>query len=244
MKNSILITLVIISLSIFSSCKTKKRAGAIPVDIQTVQKYWESQFDSEYVEARGKASITSNGKTNNVSMHLRMKKDSIIWGKFSLFGIGATVLINKDSFFMFNTLSQEYMIYDNSYLNQFLGFKATISQLQNLLLGNAIFPQTDYDFKPAVNQLIGDEGMATNTITINSDLRTLNSNISTSDTTQNADIQYDEYGEVNKKLMPKIVSIDVKKGLQKLDVVLNYQNINTNSITTFPFKIPNGFVRK
>jgi len=111
MKNSNVIVLIIIGLSILSSCKTKKMAGAIPVDIQTVQKYWDAQFDSEYIEARGKAALTTNGKTNNVSMHLKMKKDSIIWGKFSLFGIGATVLINKDSFFMFNTLSQEYMIY-------------------------------------------------------------------------------------------------------------------------------------
>lgn len=217
---------------------------AISVDVQTVQKYWDSQFITDYVEARGKASITTNGKTTNVSMHLKMKKDSIIWGKFSLFGIGATVLINRDSFFMYNTLTQEYMIYDNSFLNQFLGFRADISHVQNLLLGNAVFPESDYSFNSLDNQLTGDEGMATNTLTINSDLRTLSSIISTEDSTQNADIQYDQYEDVNNMLMPKIVSIDVKKGAQTLDVVLNYQNVNTNTITTFPFKIPNGFIRK
>ncbi|MDC1395736.1 DUF4292 domain-containing protein, partial [Bacteroidia bacterium] len=79
------------------------------MNLETLQKYWDSQFDSDYLEARGKAAVTTNGKTTNVSMHLKIKKDSIIWGKFSLFGIGATVLITQDSFFMVNSLSQEYM---------------------------------------------------------------------------------------------------------------------------------------
>ncbi len=242
--SSLIVLLTLFSLFIFG-CKAKiNNATAETIDAAKVQQFWSNQFDSEYLEVRGKASVTLKGGQNNVSMHLMMKKDSLIWGKFSLFGIGATVLITQDSFFMVNTLSQTYSIYDNSYVNQLLGFKVTISQLQNLLIGNAIFQQRHYRLRSAENQLIGGDGMATNTITMNDLFRTLSSSIETGDTSQRADIQYEDYERIGAKQLPKNVVIEVKKEDQNLNVVLNYQNVNTNIITNFPFKIPNGFNRK
>ena len=44
--------------------------------------------------------------------------------------------------------------------------------------------------------------------------------------------------------MPKIVNIDVQKGENKIEAVLNYQNVNSNPNLTFTFKIPNGYQRK
>jgi hypothetical protein len=245
MKKSNLIVLLIIGLLFIGGCKSKRNSStAESINAVKVQQFWDDQFDSEYLEARGKASVTLDGGPKNVSMHLKMKKDSLIWGKFSLFGIGVTVLITPDSFFMVNTLSQTYSAYDNSYVNQLLGFKVTISQLQNLLTGNAVFPLTNYRLRSAENQLVGSDGMATNTISMNDVFRTLSSSIETGDTSQRADIQYDNYELLGAKRLPKNVVIDVKKGAQKLNVVLNYQNVNTNLITTFPFKVPNGFNRK
>ena len=245
MKKNNLIVLLIIVLSFIGGCKSKRnRTNAESIDAVKVQQFWNDQFDSEYLEARGKASVTLDGGPKNVSMHIKMKKDSLIWGKFSLFGIGVTVLITPDSFFMVNTLSQTYSAYDNSYVNQLLGFKVTISQLQNLLVGNAIFLQTNYRLRSAENQLVGSDGMATNTITMNDVFRTLSSFIETGDASQRADIQYENYELLGAEQLPKNVVIDVKKGAQNLNVVLNYQNVNINVITTFPFKVPNGFNRK
>ena len=174
-----------------------------------------------------------------------MKKDSIIWGKFSLLGFEiAKVMITKDSLFLINSFSNEYMKYDNNYLYSYLGFKTNISQLQNLLLGNAVFDSSLYRLNADNVQLTANEGIATNTLQLNDKIRTLYSNITTPDTTQSADIQYDEYDFVNEKLMPKIVNIKVQNATSPLDVVLNYQNINTSPITTFPFDIPNGYKRR
>jgi hypothetical protein len=111
-------------------------------------------------------------------------------------------------------------------------------------MGNAVFPLTNYRLRSAENQLVGSDGMATNTISMNDVFRTLSSSIETGDTSQRADIQYENYELLGAKRLPKNVVIDVKKGAQNLNVVLNYQNVNTNVITTFPFKVPNGFNRK
>ncbi len=246
MKNLSFLSLVLLLSVAFSSCKSKKTGSTVvSPEIKTISEYWNSQYSSDYLEARGKASITTNGKTTNVAMHLKMRKDSIIWGKFSMFGIGATVLITEDSFFMVNTLSQEYMAYDNSYLDQFLGFRASVTQVQNLLLGNAVFTESEYTFYPSEKELIARQGVGKNRIAINKQTRTAYSILTAQDSTQNALVQYDEYTSVGDfGVLPRAVSIDIRQGTTTLDVALNYQNINTNSIRKYPFKIPYGFTRK
>lgn len=246
MKNNFLFISLLAALFLVSACKSKKLASSSgPADVESMQDYWDANFISDYIEARGKASVTQNGKTTNVAMHLKMKKDSLVWGKFSMFGIGVTVLITPDSFFMVNTLAQEYMAYDNSYLDQFLGFRASVSQVQNLLLGNPIFDQNKYRYNPTNKVLTGLEGYAQNEIIINKKLRTLSSVVRTQNANQSATVLYDEYEEQNNDgLLPTVVSLDVDQPSMSLDVVLNYQNINLNKITKFPFKIPYGFTRR
>lgn len=238
------IGLVIMLLVTLAGCKSRRTATEATVNAETVAKYWSTQYESEYLEARGKAAITQNGSTTNVSMHLKLKRDSLIWGKFSLFGIGATVLITPDSFFMVNSLTQEYMAYGNDYLNQYLGFKASVSQIQNILLGNAIFVHDKYSYSGAQSAFISQEGLVTNLLKINDKYRTLNSKILGRDTTQSAIVEYDEYTFLNEQLLPKMVKIDVESRNKQLNVLLNYQNLNTNTISSFPFRIPNGYVRK
>jgi len=172
-----------------------------------------------------------------------MKKDSIHWGKISHYGFELTVLVNEDSFYMIDNIQQRYMAEDKRVLDQYLGFKATVSQVQNLLLGNAIFTKELYKTINGSNTLKANEGIATNTIQINETFRTLFSKIATPDTTQNAEIQYDMYEEQTGSLMPKIVNIKAKKAAVSLGAVLNYQNVNTTKQLTFPFKILNGYKR-
>jgi hypothetical protein len=211
---------------------------------EVVKSYWDNQYDYEYLETRGKATVQINGGNQNVSMHLKMKKDSVLWGKFSLFGLGVTVLINQDSFFLVNNLSKEYMKYDNSYLNDFLGFKAELGQIQNLLVGNALFDSSLYTLDNREVSFQANEGIATNTLTINELFRTLSSNVGTPDSTQYADIKYESYGGDTEPSLPKIISIHLRKGDKIQDPVLNYQVISTRKIEAFPFSIPAGFIRK
>jgi hypothetical protein len=209
-----------------------------------VNSYWKNQYDYDYLETRGKATVQINGNNQNVSMHLKMKKDSVLWAKFSLFGLGVTVLIDQDSFFLVNNLSKEYMKYDNSYMNEYLGFKAELGQIQNLLVGNALFDSSLYNLNTRDVSFKANEGIATNILSINELFRTLTSSVATRDTTQYADIQYGAYGGETEPLLPKIVNIHLRKGTIKQDPVLNYQVVSTDRIATFPFKVPNGYISK
>ena len=224
--------------------KSKKKQNSLDLSSEVVNSYWKNQYDYDYLETRGKATVQINGNNQNVSMHLKMKKDSVLWAKFSLFGLGVTVLIDQDSFFLVNNLSKEYMKYDNSYMNKYLGFKAELGQIQNLLVGNALFDSSLYNLNTRDMSFKANEGIATNILSINELFRTLTSSVATQDTTQYADIQYGAYGGETEPLLPKIVNIHLRKGTIKQDPVLNYQVVSTDRIATFPFKVPNGYIRK
>ena len=153
---------------VYSGCKTKKLPTAIDLDSSIVSKYWANQMDYNYLEMRGKASIDKDGKSYNVSMHFKLKKDSILWGKFSLFGFEiGRVKITKDSFFLVNSMQSEYMMYDNRYLEQFIGFKADVGHVQSLLLGNAPLDSAAYHLDADKMVLDGSKGIATNILELN-----------------------------------------------------------------------------
>lgn len=239
------ITIVFFAVLILvGGCKSKKTQNSLDLSSEVVNSYWKNQYDYDYLETRGKATVQINGGNQNVSMHLKMKKDSVLWAKFSLFGVGVTVLIDQDSFFLLNNISKEYMKYDNSYLNEYLGFKAELGQIQNLLVGNALFDSSRYDLNARDMSFKANEGIATNTLSINELFRTLTSAVATRDTTQYADVQYGAYGGETEPLLPKIVNIHLRKGTVKQNPVLNYQVVSTNRIVKFPFKVPNGYIRK
>jgi hypothetical protein len=239
------ITIVFFAVLILvGGCKSKKKQNSLDLSNEVVNSYWKNQYDYDYLETRGKATIQINGNNQNVSMHLKMKKDSVLWAKFSLFGLGVTVLIDKDSFFLVNNVSKEYMKYDNSYMNEYLGFKAELGQIQNLLVGNALFDSSLYNLNTRDVSFKANEGIATNILSVNELFRTLTSAVATRDTTQYADIQYGAYGGEIEPLLPKIVNIHLRKGAITHDPVLNYQVVSTDRIATFPFKVPNGYIRK
>ena len=245
MKNSTLVYCTFLfGFIFFSACRSVQRTKPVDVTEAAIQSYWDNHFDSDYVEIRGRSAIIDGKKTMNVSLHLKMKKDSIIWAKFSLFGFGVNALITSDSFFMVNSVLQEYMAYDHQILEKYLGFKPRIEQVQNMLLGNAIFRKNRY-LSYDENTLLAREGLAKNRIQLNSKHRTFQSDIMAQDTSQYATINYSQYEFIEEiGLLPKFINIDIKQGQEKIQIELNYQNIKTNEITTFPFRIPISYIRK
>ena len=246
MSNKLIILFSLILIGLSSGCKsTKIVANTMPdPTAESIQSFWKNQYKEDYFEARGKATLVMDGKNTNLALHLKMKKDSLLWAKVSMFGIGATVLITQDSFFMINTLNQEYMAYGNNYLYQYLGYKATLSQVQNLLIGNAVFKQNKYRYLPDIKQLSASDGVAVNQIVINEKNRIFRSLVTSQDTTQQAVIQYDAYQNLNNTLIPTLVDLLVQQKTKDLKVILNYQTMSNNIITSFPFSIPSGYRRK
>ena len=228
----------LVFVSSLAGCRTAQKPRSIDISEKIAQNYWTNQFHFDYIQLRGKSTVTQSGKSNAVSMHIKMIKDSMVWAKFSLFGFGVQALITRDSFFMLNSLSQEYMKYDYAFLEQYLGYKPQISHLQNILVGNAPFPQKNYYLDDQVG-LIAREGLSKNRITLNAEFRTLLSELLTQNMPQSAQIQYSEYQSFDQLgLLPQYVQIEVIQPDEEMVLELNYQNVNTTPFVSFPFNIP------
>lgn len=242
MKRSSILILAAMVL-VISSCRTRKGPHAIDLSAEHMSAYWANQYEFEYLELRGKATTQIGEKTHNVSLHLKMKKDSVVWGKLSLLGFElARILITNDSFFMVSPMSSQYMAYDNRYLVGYIGFKPTVSQLQAMLLGNAPFDSTHYNIN-GNDQLEARHGLATSLIQISEEFRTHRSHLNTPDTLQHAKFGYDSYDLVNEGRLPRDVSIDIAHPKNPIKVDLNYQVIGVQPIADFPFTIPSTYIR-
>lgn len=231
-------------LLMLGACRTIHKTTDLQATPVNIARYWENQFDFDDIQLRGKATITQDNKKNTVSMHIKMKKDSIVWAKFSLFGFGVNALITPDSFFMINSITQEYMKYDHAFLEQYLGFKPQVNQLQNMLIGNAAFSQSLYTAYDQ-NRIIARAGLTKNSIQMDALFHTLVSEIITSDTTRSASIRYSTYEKVGENsVLPKMLIIAINQASESLKLELNYQNISQAPIRDFIFKIPTNYRRK
>jgi hypothetical protein len=113
-----------------------------------------------------------------------------------------------------------------------------------MLLGNAVFHQNRY-ISNEKNMLLAREGLTKNSIQFNSQYRTFQSDLIPQDTSQHAKINYSQYELVDEVgLLPQLVTIAIQQAEENLQMELNYQNIRTNKIPSFPFKIPRSYIRK
>src|SRR5215216_6405944 len=80
-------------------------------------------------------------KHYDVNANMRMYKDSLIWVSVNaVFGIEAMrMLITKDSVFLLDKLNKSYLVRSVDYLQEVSSLPLTLSTLQNLLMGNPVF---------------------------------------------------------------------------------------------------------
>lgn len=98
------------------------------------------QLDYEWFNSKAKLKITEKGKTQSATSIIRMRKDSVIWFTLNKVGFeGARVKITPDSIHMLLRREKEYYVRDFSFLAEEFSLTATFDDLQQMILGNAVF---------------------------------------------------------------------------------------------------------
>ena len=94
---------------------------------------FSGKIDVDYEDA--------NGKKYNVNAHLRMYKDSVIWVSITaILGIeGLRAYITADSVKMLDKQNKKYIARSVSYLQEVTALPLDLKSLQNLLIGNPVF---------------------------------------------------------------------------------------------------------
>jgi hypothetical protein len=191
-----------------------------------------------------------DGKKYNVTAHVRMYKDSVIWisitGPLGIEGLRA--YITKDSVHLLNKQDKTYSVRAVSYLQDVIALPLDLSSLQNLLLGNPVFLDSNivsYSRSGNTISLLSNGEFFKHLLTLSIDRKLpLSSKLDDIDAMKNRTcyLTYDDYE--NKKGVNfstrRSISVAEKK---KLDVKLNFKQYDFNETLSFPFSIPKNYKR-
>ena len=271
MKN-IIFFLLISCAFLFSRCKTSKAItkaiapidSTIVVPIKTASDSVilinstktildKSTIDYKTFSAKIKLDIeTSKGKKPDLVANVRMIKDSAVWISISASIINIEVfraLITKDSVILIDKQEKEVHYRSLDYLQELTDIPFDLKTIQNLLVGNAIFFNSEnITVKKYESQLlIASVGYEfKNLITLLTPQNWLQqSKLADVDVLQNrtADFTYDDYKKYNNFYFAERRQIIVSEK-NKLDVKMNFKQYEFNKDLSVIFNVPKNYKKK
>jgi hypothetical protein len=274
MKNSLLIFFAMLMCVFLFSCRSAKKIQSAISQKDTISavlinptnadsalqvKNTMANLRSKYIDFKtfsAKIKVEyedSKGKQPNVTAYVHMIKDSVIWiSMYATFlNIEAfRVLITKDSVFLLDKLNKEVQLRSMDYLQDVTGIPFDFKTLQDLLLGNPVFLDSNniVYYKQAKDKIL----LATvgkyfkHLLTLsNNDTLLLHSKLDDVDLNRNrtADLTYDDYENKVGFNFSTYREITVSEK-NKLDIRFNYKQYEFNKDLSVPFNIPKNYDRK
>lgn len=192
------------------------------------------------------------GEQPELTVFIRIKKDSVIWISVNatIFSYEALrVLITPDSVIVLNKKDKIVQYRSVNYLKELVDLPFDFYTLQDLLLGNPVYLDSNVVSYKKNDQSItlmsaGPQFKHLLSIT-NNDFLLQHSKLDDADPLRNrtADLTYTGYENVNgvKFATERRVSVS-EKG--KLDVDMNFKQYSFNETLSYPFSVPKNFKRQ
>lgn len=233
-----------------TSCKSKKATNANKntnmLLKEVVKNYNKNAFDKKTVSASIKAKYKGKENLPSVNVSLRIKKDQVIWMSISKFISIGKLKITPNRVQFYNKISKEYFDGDFSLLSDFLGTEVTFEQVQNILVGQAVYPLNtkDYTVIPQDDVFLFEPKNQNELFQIIFMLYASNFKIAKQEVEQqnkHLEINYPSYQKIDNRFFPKEIFIKSEDGNATNSVSVLYKSVTFNKKLSFPFKIPSGY---
>ena len=262
------IILLILAIVVMASCRsTKKIQTAITKKDTVVTVVTDNKIDTAQLIKNAISKLNDNkvdfktfsakvdvdyrggdDKHYDVNATLRMYRDSLIWVSVNaVFGIEAMrMLITNDSVYLLDKLNKTYLIRSIDYLQEVTGLPLSLSIVQDLLVGNPVFIDSNivsYSNNNSTISLLSIGKAFKNLVTINDNNNVLvHSKLDDIDISRSrtADLSYDDYESKKNKQFSSKRRITVSEK-NKLDISLNFKQYEFNDDVNFPFSIPRNY---
>lgn len=208
-----------------------------------------NRIDFETFSAKVKVDFEgSDGKKNDFNAFIRLRKDSVMWVSINaLLGIEAfRVLITPDSVKVMNKLDKVIQLRSVSYLKEITHLPFTFKELQDLILGNPIYFDTNivsYRKAPGALSVLHVGQLFKHLLTLNPDnMEVQHSKLDDVDAVRarTADISYGDYEMRDGKPFSTFRKITVSEK-SKLDIEMKFKQYDFNVPLNFPFNIPKNY---
>lgn len=189
-----------------------------------------------------------DGKSYNVNANVRMYRDSAIWiSANAVLGIEALrVLVTKNSVKFLDKINKTYSERSMEYLQEVTELPLTLSTLQDLIVGNPVFLDsniTQYTLAADVITLLSVGPQFKNLLTLNAGDKThLRSKLDDADVTRSrtADLTYENWDfRTGKPFATKRRILVTEKS--RLDIKLDFKQYDFNTDVSFPFSVPRNY---
>lgn len=189
-----------------------------------------------------------DGKKNDFIAYIRMRKDSLLWVKIDgPLGIEAfRIVITPDSVKVKHTLDKIYQLRTVSYLQDVAHIPFTFSELQNLLIGNPLYLDSNIvsykqEEKTVSFFILGN--VFRQMLTVNKENYSMeNSKLDDADIGRSRSclVTYGDYEKKNDIRFSTFRKITVTEK-NKLDIEMEYKQYGFNEALSYPFSIPKNF---
>ena len=238
-------------ISLLSACKSGKIVTESTVDEKLsaraiIRNHYKNQANYRTLSGRMKIDYSDGISTQGVSVSLRMEIDKTIWLSAPLGVVKAYITPNRVSFY--NKLQNEYFDGDFSYLSNLLGSELDFNQIQNLLLGQAIFDLREEKYDVSIAQAAYElkPRNAADLFKVLFQVEPQNFKMATQQLSQPLkkrllQIKYKNYQQKDNRILPNEIAITAIDKDERTTIAIEYKNIEFNRSLNFPYKIPKGF---
>ncbi len=244
--------ILILIFSVVVGCKSTKSLtseGVVKDNTTSKQlikenKKQEAKFKT--LQAKVKIDYTEGTSTKGVTVTLRIEKDKTIW--LSAPFATARVMITPDKVSYYNKLSNEFFEGDFSLLTELLGTELDFHNIQNLLLGEALFDlnegtytastnETSYILAPKNQNALFEIFYLLNPGHFKVDSQQLSQPLKK----RFLEIDYKTYQLVDNQIFPELIKLIAVEDNEEILIELELKSINLNEDIRFPFDIPSGY---
>lgn len=209
----------------------------------------QTQFST--FETRIKVRYEDSKRLQNLTVTLRIQKDSLIWMNASFLGISmARARITPGKVQYYEKLDKTYFEGDFNILSRWLGTELNFYQLQNLLLAEPVvaLAETTFDTRTEKNfYRIDTKDSAENILVMlllrPDNFKTASQQIIRRDQGQMVIAKYDDFQEVSGVIFPETLLITATDSEEKISINLQYDRPEINHRLNLPFNIPLGYTQ-
>lgn len=251
MKKVTYITLLALLLVSFGCKSTKNITSNAELDKklssrQLIKEHTKSFANFKTLQSRVKVDYQQGDAEQSHTINLRMEKDKTIWLSATLGIVRAKITPTKVSFY--NKLDNTYFDGDFSILSDLLGTELDFNKVQSLLLGETLFDLSIHSYKADIfeKSYLLQPKKQSELLEIFLLLNPSHFKMDSQQIAQNLEkrllqIDYKDYQEINKQVLPKNVNIVAVEGNFETKINMEFKSVSLDTDLRFPFRIPSGF---
>ena len=213
---------------------------------QLIKEHTIQEAKFKTLQSRVKVEYIRGSKSQSHTINLRMEKDKTIW--ISSFLNVVRVKITPEKVGYYNKLDNTFFEGDFSLISDLLGTDFDFDNVQNLLLGQALYNlnkdsyeadvhESSYLLQPKKQNALFEIFFLLNPKHFKMDSQQLAQYLNR----RMLQIDYTKYQEVEKQVFPKEIKIIALEDTEETIINMELKSISLNNELRFPFRIPSGF---